>query len=361
MKNPLPPLFLLVIFMFACSQAPSSPKPLRLLIGTLTDSTSEGVYCFDFDTTTCQSSYSSHAEVENPTFMAVSKDLNFVYSVSELDSLSAEVVSYRYDSDLNSLTEISRSKTQGAYPCHIVSGDGWVATANYGGGSVSIFDVDSLGQLSSHLQLVEFKDKPLSNLHCLLSVNDGQTILATDLGKDKIYRFGVDSSTNFRLLEPSISLPKGTGPRHITLNPKGDKVYLIGEMSGVVHAFDLIGDSLVEFDRAASDSVGGGGSADIHISPDGRFLYASNRLKADGISTFAIDSISGKLTKIDYTLTGIHPRNFTLSPDGRLLLVACRDSNAVQIYKRDPQSGLLSYMGEQFDIVIDKPMFVKFI
>ncbi len=361
MKNQLFKLISLLFFALACSPKNNTATTLNLLIGTLTDSLSEGVYSYEFDLESARSSYSSHAEVENPTFLTFSKDTQFVFAVSELDSARAEVVSFSYDSASNSLREISRSKTHGAYPCHIVAGDGWVATANYGGGSVSMFKFDSYGVLSNSAQVIEFDEQPQSHLHCLLMLDDKQTLLATDLGKNMIYRLKVDSLANLTLLESSVSLPNGTGPRHITLNPTGDKAYLLGELSGVVHAFDLQGDSLVEFDSAHSDSVGGGGSADIHISADGRFLYATNRLKADGISTFSVDLTSGDLTKIDYTPTGTHPRNFTLSPDGRFILVACRDSNAVQIYKRDSQSGILSYLGAEFDIVIDKPMFVSFI
>ena len=87
--------------------------------------------------------------------------------------------------------------------------------------------------------------------------------------------------------------------------------------------------------------MGGGGCADIHLSDDGRFLYASNRLKEDGISVFSVGE-GGVLTKVGYTLTGIHPRNFTLSEDGRYVLVAVRDSNCVEVYRRDAETGLLT-------------------
>ena len=99
----------------------------------------------------------------------------------------------------------------------------------------------------------------------------------------------------------------------------------------------------------ASDSVGGGGCADIHLSADGRFLYASNRLKEDGVSVFSIDS-EGLLQKVGYTLTGIHPRNFTLTPDGEYMLVAARDSNSVEVYRRDAKTGLLTATGEALEI-----------
>ncbi len=232
-----------------------------------------------------------------------------------------------------------------------------MATANYGGGNVSLF------KGSEFRELIEFNDtvstSPKSHLHCIIPTPDHKYFFATDLGKDSIYRFEV-SAKGISRLYPAVSLLKGTGPRHMTFNNEGNRAYLIGEKSGMVVGFDYKDGNLAQFHSAPSDSVGGGGSGDIHLSPDGRHLYASNRLKADGISVFEVDQQSGKFTKTGYTLTGIHPRNFTLSPDGTLLLVACRDNNAVQIYKRDTQSGLLSYLGEEHDIKLEKPMFVKY-
>ena len=101
------------------------------------------------------------------------------------------------------------------------------------------------------------------------------------------------------------------------------------------------------------------GSGDIHISPDGKFLYASNRLKADGIAIFSIQPDNGILTKVGYQLTGIHPRNFIITPNGKYMLVACRDSNVIQIYERDADTGLLTDI--HGDIKVDKPVCVKFI
>jgi 6-phosphogluconolactonase (cycloisomerase 2 family) len=83
------------------------------------------------------------------------------------------------------------------------------------------------------------------------------------------------------------------------------------------------------------------------LSPDGKFLYASNRLKADGIAIFSVNQETGLLTKVGYQLTGIHPRNFVMTPDGKFLLVACRDSNLVQIFSRDKETGLLAKVGYQ--------------
>ena len=151
----------------------------------------------------------------------------------------------------------------------------------------------------------------------------------------------------------------GSGPRHLTFAPNGNYAYLINELSGTVIAFEYKDGNLKEIQTIAADTVGAKGSGDIHISPDGKFLYASNRLKADGIAIFRIDSENGKLTKTGYQLTGVHPRNFIITPNGKYLLVACRDSNAIQVYERDADTGLLTDI--QKDIKVDKPVYIKFV
>jgi 6-phosphogluconolactonase (cycloisomerase 2 family) len=87
-------------------------------------------------------------------------------------------------------------------------------------------------------------------------------------------------------------------------------------------------------------------------------LYASNRLKADGIGVFAIDAEDGTLTKVGYQLTAKHPRNFAITPNGKFLLVAGRDDNVIQVYSIDKETGLLTNTRQ--DIAIDKPVCIVF-
>jgi 6-phosphogluconolactonase (cycloisomerase 2 family) len=101
------------------------------------------------------------------------------------------------------------------------------------------------------------------------------------------------------------------------------------------------------------------GSADIHLSPDGKFLYSSNRLQSDGIAIFNVDENTGLLNFIGYQTTGIHPRNFTITPNGKFLLVANRDSNNIQIFNIDKQTGLLHDLGKE--IQLNKPVYLNFI
>jgi len=107
-----------------------------------------------------------------------------------------------------------------------------------------------------------------------------------------------------------------------------------------------------------SDSVGARGGADIHLSPDGRFLYTSNRLQAEGIAIFAVDPTNGLLSRVGYQPTGAHPRQFNITPNGRYLLCCCRDSDKIQVFRRDQQTGLLVDTGK--DIPVSRAVCVQF-
>ena len=152
--------------------------------------------------------------------------------------------------------------------------------------------------------------------------------------------------------------PSGTGPRHFDFHPNGLYFYLLGELSGEVIVYDYNMGDLKQKQTIFADSVGARGSADIHVSPNGRFLYASNRLQEDGIAVFSIDPQDGTLTKIGYQPTAKHPRNFAITPNGKFLLVASRDDNVIQVFSVDKKTGLLQDSNQ--DISIDKPVCIKF-
>ena len=156
-----------------------------------------------------------------------------------------------------------------------------------------------------------------------------------------------------------VNLEPASGPRHICFSKDGRFAYLINEISGKVTTLSYDGKCLTPIQYIEADTVNAQGSADIHLSPDGKFLYASNRLKADGIAIFSVNQETGLLTKAGYQLTGIHPRNFVMTPDGKYLLVACRDSNVVQIFSRDKETGLLVDTGKRIET--SKPVCLKFI
>ena len=348
---------------------------MYMLLGTYTsDEGSRGIYVYKFDTDTGKSDSISMAEVANPSYLVISPNEKYVYSVGENKGEGSFAHSFSFDKESGTLELLNSQHTQGSSPAYIAldaKGNN-VITANYGGGSISQFNVNADGTLSPLAKLFTFEGHGLDStgrqekphLHSVRYSPDGLFLFAADLGTDRIYRYKSIHSVfegQPALLETDTVIfdtPAGTGPRHFDFHPNGLYFYLIGELSGEVIVYDYNMGDLVQKQTIASDTVAARGSADIHVSPNGRFLYASNRLKNDGIAIFSIDSQDGTLTKVGYQQTAKHPRNFAITPNGKYLLVAGRDDNVIQVYSIDKETGLLTDTRQ--DIAIDKPVCIKF-
>ena len=198
------------------------------------------------------------------------------------------------------------------------------------------------------------------HIHCSVFSPDGRYVYASDFSADRILRFEVtsDGIDNDSEDQTAFQLDPDYGPRHLVFSPNGKYFYVIGELSGTVTAFRYKKGELTRIGVVDADPYDGRGSADIHISPDGKFLYASNRLVNDGISVFAIKK-DGSLEFVANQATRIHPRNFNISPDGRFLLCACRDSDIIQVFSRDANTGLLTDTGR--NIAVRHPVCVEWV
>ena len=341
---------------------------MYMLVGTYTSNEgSKGIYVYKFDTDTGESDSISIVKVANPSYLVISPNEKFVYSVGENPGDGG------FDKETGEMELLNSQHTQGSSPAYITldaKGNN-VITANYGGGSISQFNVNADGTLSPLTNLFTFEGKGTDStrqqqphLHSVRYSPDGLFLFAADLGTDKIYRYKSIHSVfegQPALLETDTAVfntPDGTGPRHFDFHPNGLYFYLIGELSGQVIVYDYNMGDLIQKQTILADSVGARGSADIHVSPNGRFLYASNRLKNDGIAIFAIDAQDGTLTKVGYQETAKHPRNFAITPNGKFLLVAGRDDNVIQVFTIDKETGLLNNTHK--DIGIDKPVCIKF-
>lgn len=336
-----------------CQARQGNGKRLPMLIGTYTAKESQGIYRCYFDTSTGELSQPQLiAEVDNPSFMALSDDKRFLYAVSEGgNNQNSALNAFRYKAESGELELINRQPTFGASPCYVALADGKALTANYTGGSFSIMGINTDGSLAAATAHPVKEEGRRSHVHGIFPHTKSESIYITDLGCDLLLQ--IDHAGN---IISRTSLKRGSGPRHLAFSKKGDKAYVLNELSGTVCLFDISGEKPRLLQEIASDSVGGGGSADIHLSPDGKYLYASNRLKEDGISIFSVDKRSGLLEKIGYINTGIHPRNFTLSPDGKFIIVAERDSNRIEVFSRDKRTGLLT--ATPYKAELSMPVFV---
>lgn len=355
----------------ACSVAKKSTNvdnDIFMLAGTYTAKDSKGIYVYKMDTVTGNIKPVSFVETQDPSYLAISKNGKYVYSVSEKESKEASSVNtFSFDKEKGILTFLGSQPAGGGAPCHIViSPDGQkVFTANYMGGSLSSYQVQLDGILK-YENTITYQGKGFDaerqtqpHIHFSSYSPDGKYVFVNDLGLDKIYKFKVEENHQLLAGEPaSFEVKKGSGPRHLSFHPNQKWAYLITEISGDVDVFDYHHGNLSLKQSIKADSLGARGSADIHITPNGKFLYASNRLKGDGIAIFFINQQDGKLTKIGYQPTGIHPRNFAISPNGKFLICANRDSNLIQVFAIDKE-GLLHDTHQ--DVKLSMPVFIGFV
>ena len=345
-------------------------EKMYLMVGSYATPEEEGIKVYAWDGEKGEAAYVSGLKgISNPSYQVVSADGERVYSVGEDDGLTSTAHALSFDKVQGKLSLMNTQLTQGGAPCYInlSPNEDFVITANYMGGSISVLPLETSGRLGENASTFAFEGEGVlkerqsqPHLHCVEFTPDGKFLLANDLGTDKIHVFPLTSGGKLDEMGTfDVELEAGSGPRHLCFSKDGRFAYLINELSGKVTALSYNGETLTPIQYIEADTVNAQGSADIHLSPDGKFLYASNRLKADGIAIFSVNQETGMLTKAGYQLTGIHPRNFIITPDGRFLLVACRDSNVIQIFSRDEKTGLLVDTGKTIET--SKPVCLNFL
>lgn len=368
MKKMLFNLLFMTLPAFAISQE------YYLLVGTYTSGRSEGIYVYKFNSATGDTSYVSMAKASNPSYLAVSKNKKYVYAVSEDGDDKGSVAAFSFNKKTGTLQFLNKHSSGGDHPCYVAINESgkWVAVANYSGGNFSLLGVSPDGYLRAAERTInhsgsgpnkERQDKP--HVHSTVFDPSDKHLLVQDLGIDKIMVYTFDDKTGELKAAkiPSNSTVPGSGPRHIDFHPNGDYVYLMEELSGNVTAYSYNKGKLqfLQTIPAVKEGYKGPvGSADIHVSPDGKFLYASNRGDENDIAIFAIDKSTGKLTlKGHQSVLGRTPRNFSIDPTGQYLLAANQNSNDIVIFKRDKETGLLTDTGKK--ILVDKPVCLKWI
>ena len=342
-----------------------------MLIGTYTNSCeSKGIYTYEFDVNSGSFNLKSATEnVVNPSYLTVSKNNNFVYSVNE-NGAESMVSSFGYTPSTGKLNLINKQSSKGADPCYIINDGKNVIVANYSGGNISVFGKNSDGSISEAKQVVQHYGKGVNvqrqegpHVHMVHFSPDRKFILSNDLGNDKVYSYQYNSNaaTEILKIKDSISVKAGSGPRHLTFSNDGKFVYLLQELDGTLTVFSYSNGLLKKIDETtilAKDFKGTLSSADIHISPDGKFLYATNRGEANTISTFKILKNGKLLSKGQTSTLGKGPRNFAIDPTGKFLLVAHQYTNDVVIFKRNVTTGVLTDTGKR--IALCSPVCLVF-
>ena len=342
-------LLLLPLLLGSCSH----PDVLNLFVGTYSD----GFYAYDFDQQAgvfVGDGPVAKAEMPNPSYLAV-RD-NRVYAVSEMPDTTASVWAWRWGG--NGFEFLNARQTglpaHGEDPCYVSTDGHILAVANYSGGTLATYRLREDGSIASLDSLLvsgtggpDLSRQAEPHVHCAVFSPEGKHLFFSEFSADEIGRIDVYAG-GVRGYCRAASLHSDYGPRHLLFDASGKHLYVIGELSGDITVFDYADGALTEKQVIKADRMDARGAADIHISPDGKFLYASLRLRGDGIVVFEIGP-GGLLNYVGYTATGPHPRNFNITPNGRYVLVCCRDNDSVEIYERDAATGLLTFTGRRLN------------
>ncbi|PWT72570.1 MAG: 3-carboxymuconate cyclase [Bacteroidetes bacterium] len=364
-----------VVLTFILLSASAIAQNYYMFVGTYTKGNSEGIYVYRFNTNNGGVVLLSTIKTDNPSYLTISPNGKYLYAVNENDTVGG-VSSFVFDRGTGQLHLLNRQSSEGADPCYVTEDRSgrWVAVANYSSGSAVALPVNPDGSLNPAAQVIQHTGRGADpvrqsqpHVHSTVLSPDQHFLCVSDLGTDKlsIYRFSADRKIPLSSIKDSVvSLDPATGPRHFVFHPSKPFAYLIGELSGTVDAFTYTSSTgaLKRLQRISSHPPafkGQIGSADIHITPNGKFLYASNRGDANSIAVFSID-VNGKLHAKGFQSTlGVHPRNFMIDPTGRFLLVANRDTDNVVIFSINQQTGLLKNTGRQ--IKIPSPVCLKMV
>ena len=373
-------IFLLLSLSFSLSLCSQKTKDQFLVIGTYTSDKSDGIYVYKFNTETGENSFVSSVKTSNPSFLAISPNRKFVYAVNEdADStrftVTGHIAAFSFNKTTGQLTFINKQESGGKHPCYVsVDKTGkWIFAGNYSSGSLAVLPIKSNGSLDSATQVIQHEgssvvagrqDEP--HVHATFLSPDNKMLYVPDLGIDKvmIYNFDLKKGKLKVATYPFVMTEPGAGPRHIDIHPNGKYAYLMEELTGSVSVYRITKGGYLDLIQNISglprDFTGIVGSADIHVSPDGKFLYCSNRGESNTIGIFSINKSNGQLQWIDHQSTlGKTPRNFNFDPSGNFLLVANQNSDEIVIFKRDKQTGLLTDTGKRINV--SKPVCLKWI
>lgn len=342
-----------------------------LYAGTYTTGKSKGIYVLEFNVNTgslIQKDFCSG--IENPSFLVVDRNKKFLYAVSEIENFENEksggIYAYKIDQENHSLHFINSVFSNGAHPCHLTidRNDKYVIVANYSGGNISVIKINDDGSLGKRTDFVQHYGKSLNksrqeapHTHSVNIDASNKFVIAADLGIDKLMLYKFDDVNG--KLNPTeqiyIETNPGAGPRHFTFHPNGKFAFVINELDCTItslhfNPIDYLIEQIETVSTLPGDFNGENTCADIHVHPNGKFIYGSNR-GHDSIAVFYFDETAGKLSLIQHQSTlGRTPRNFAIDPSGKFLLTANQNSDSIIVFSIDQLTGKLSATNQKIEI-----------
>lgn len=355
-------------------------RDMLLYVGTYTTGNSEGVYVYRMNPATGElTKLGATGGVKNPSFLALDARRKFLYAVSEIGEFGGQktgaVAAFAVNQKTGAPTLINQQPSLGTGPCYVTVDRGGknVLLANYGGGSVTALPIKADGSLAGPSDSVQHKGSSANpkrqegpHAHCIVLDAAGKYAFAPDLGLDKvmIYRFDSAKGKFAPGGQPWYQTRPGAGPRHFTFHPNGRLAFVINELDSTLTslAYDAARGELKEVQTASTlppDFKGTSYCADVHVHPNGGFVYGSNR-GHDSIAVFAVDEKTGGLKFVEAVATGGKwPRNFAVDPTGAFLLAANQNTHNVFVFRIDAQTGRLTPTGKMAEI--PSPVCLKLI
>mgnify|MGYP000881560478 CR=1 FL=1 len=354
----------------------SYTQPIRFGTGQILYGKGKGIYRFKFNIETGELTDDGLvAEAANPSFLTIDPSGKHLYAVNELKEYKGmacgSVSSYKIDNETMDLEYLNTRPTGGTDPCHVEINkeNSHVFVSNFMSGSVCVFPIDKDGSLCEASCFIQHEGSSINKLrqssphaHSLTFDADNKRAFVPDLGIDKLMIYETDF-VNGKLIPgktPWFKVKPGAGPRHCEFY--GDYCYLINELlcSISVLFYDSENGTFKEVQEITTlygSFEGDNICADIHITPDGRFLYGSNR-GHNSIVTYSIDKKTGMLSFVDsIPCGGETPRNFAIDPTGRFVLVCNQDTDNICVFSIDSETGRLTQLS---DYAVPTPVCVKF-
>jgi 6-phosphogluconolactonase len=349
-------------------------KEMLVYIGTYTSgkSRSEGIYIYKLNLESGElKPYRTVKNVVEPSYLAIDKSRKYLYAVNETVEFegkkSGAVSAFAIDQKTGDLTFLNKQPSLGGAPCFVTvsANEKFVLVANYVGGNVAVFPIQTGGKLVEAIDVAQHsgsgpkKDRQeAAHAHSIMLDRNNRFAFANDLGIDRvmIYQFGAKSGK----LKPNraqafYQTKPGAGPRHFASHENGKFAFVINELDMTISslAYDAKQGTLREIQTVPTLPEGFSGAntcADIHVSPNGKFLYGSNR-GHDSIVSYRIDGRNGKLDFVEHTPTqGKTPRNFAIDPTGKFLLAANQNSDSIVVFQIDELSGKLTATGNSAQV-----------
>lgn len=306
--------------------------------------------------------------IPHPFFFDLTPDHSLLYAIHAETfggQQDEQIAAYRREKTTGTLQLLNRQPTRGSASCfvEIDSSAQTVLVANYATGSVVSYRINEDGSLTPPVSFVQHIGRSVNDArqqgphaHCFVISPNNQFAYAADLGLDQILCYALDASSGaFRPnAQPFVRTPPGSGPRHLTFHPDGSKMYVINELLNSVTHFECVQETgmLIERETISTlpdDFTGESYCADVKITPDGAFLYGTNR-GHDSIAMYRIAN-DGSLRLIGFEPSlGKGPQNLAITADGRLLLCANMPGNTLAVFRIDQQTGTLTPLGTPLTI-----------